>query len=124
MAKILQGKVVSNKMTGTIIVEVERLIPHPLFKKLLRRGRRFKVATNGQKVEIGAIVKIAETRPVAKDKHFALHSNEMISVPVTPATMPAGKQDLPVVKEKAVKAVAKPNQSKKTKASTKKKGKK
>jgi small subunit ribosomal protein S17 len=111
MAKILQGKVVSNKMTGTIIVEVERLIPHPLFKKLLRRGRRFKVATNGRKVEIGAIVKIVETRPVAKDKHFTIHSSESASAPVTPKVLPVGKKE----------AVVKTNQSKKTKkASTKK----
>ena len=76
MAKILQGKVVSNKMTGTVVVEVKRLVPHPLFKKLLKRSKKFKVATNGQKVKIGAIVKIIETRPIAKDKHFALISDE------------------------------------------------
>lgn len=108
MSKILQGKVISNKMTGTIIVEVERLIPHPLFKKLLRRGRKFKVATNGQKVEIGAIVKIFETRPVAKDKHFALHSSESTSTPVTKEVMPAEKKEV----------VVKSSQAKKTKAST------
>ena len=121
MAKILQGKVVSNKMTGTIIVEVERLIPHPLFKKLLRRGRRFKVATNGQKIEIGASVKIVETRPVAKDKHFALHSSEMTSTPVAPKAKPVSKKDLSADRHEAV---AKPGKSKKAKVSTKKKGKK
>jgi small subunit ribosomal protein S17 len=76
MAKILQGKVISNKMTGTVIVEVERTIPHPLFKKLLKRSKKFKVATNGQKVKVGVSVKIIETRPIAKDKHFALISEE------------------------------------------------
>ena len=76
MSKILQGKVVSNKMTGTVIVEVQRLVPHPLFKKLLKRSKKFKVATNGQKVEIGASVKIIETRPIAKDKYFALVLDE------------------------------------------------
>jgi small subunit ribosomal protein S17 len=76
MAKILQGKVISNKMIGTVVVEVERRIPHPLFKKLLKRGKNFKVATNGQKVEIGQLVKIVETRPVAKGKYFALVLNE------------------------------------------------
>ena len=76
MSKILQGKVVSNKMTGTVIVEVKRLVPHPLFKKLLKKSKKFKVATNGQKVEIGTNVKIIETRPIAKDKHFALIPDE------------------------------------------------
>lgn len=76
MAKILQGKVISNKMIGTIVVEVERRLPHPLFKKLLKRGRAFKVATNGQTVEVGQIVKIVETRPIAKGKYFALVKEE------------------------------------------------
>ena len=129
MAKILQGKVVSNKMTGTIIVEVERLIPHPLFKKLLRRGRRFKVATNGQKIEMGVSVKIVETRPVAKDKHFALHPDEMTSapvakeaLPVTKEAIPDSKKDLSADRDEAV--VKKSGKAKKAKASTKKKGKK
>ena len=103
MAKILQGKIVSNKMTETVVVEVERLVPHPLFKKLLKRSKKFKVATNGQKIEIGQRVKIIETRPVAKGKHFALVSDKSASAPVISA-----------------KAVAQPSQSKKNKVLTKK----
>ncbi len=91
MSKILQGKIVSNKMTRTVVVEVERIIPHPLFKKLLKRSKKFKVATNGQKVEIGERVKIMETCPVAKNKHFALISDENKSViPARVADAPRG----------------------------------
>lgn len=72
MSKILQGKIVSNKMVGTAIVEVTRVVPHPLYKKLLTKSKKFKVDTKGQKVELGQVVKIIETRPVSAGKHFAL----------------------------------------------------
>ncbi len=72
MAKILRGKITANKMQNTAIVEVIRMVPHPLYKKLLKRSKKYKVETNGQKVEIGTTVKIIETRPMGKDKHFKL----------------------------------------------------
>lgn len=72
MSKILTGKIISNKMIGTAIVEVTRVVPHPLYKKLLTKSKKFKVDTKGQKVELGQTVKIIETRPVSADKHFAL----------------------------------------------------
>jgi small subunit ribosomal protein S17 len=72
MAKILFGKVVSAKMKNTAIVEVSRLVPHPLYKKLLKRSKKYKIPTNGQELKIGQAVKIIETKPVSKDKHFAL----------------------------------------------------
>lgn len=72
MAKILQGKVVSNKMQNTAVVEVIRTSPHPLYRKLLKRSKKFKVETKGATLTIGQIVKIVETKPVSKDKHFAL----------------------------------------------------
>jgi small subunit ribosomal protein S17 len=70
MAKVITGKVVSTKMQDTIVVEVTRFVPHPLYKKLLKRSKKFKVATNGFEVTVGRRVKIAETKPMAKDKHF------------------------------------------------------
>lgn len=76
MSKVLQGKVISNKMTNTAIVEVERLVPHALYKKLLRRNKKFKVETFGKNVEVGEIVKIIEVKPISKDKHFALFGEE------------------------------------------------
>lgn len=70
MAKVFTGKVVSTKMNNTIIVEVTRLFPHRLYKKLLKRSKKFKVDTNGQEVVVGKSVKIEETIPLSKDKHF------------------------------------------------------
>jgi small subunit ribosomal protein S17 len=72
-AKILVGKVTSVKMKDTILVEVTRRVPHPLYKKLLRKSKQFKVDVKGQEpVEVGKTVKIVETKPISKTKHFRL----------------------------------------------------
>lgn len=70
MAKILIGKVISTKMQGTVVVEVTRRTPHPLYKKLLKRSNHFKVDPNGQTLVVGQNVKIVETKPQAKGKYF------------------------------------------------------
>jgi small subunit ribosomal protein S17 len=70
MAKILTGKIVSTKMNRTVVVMVEHRIPHPMYKKLLKRSRRFKADTNGQSLSLGQTVRISETRPQSGDKHF------------------------------------------------------
>lgn len=90
MAKILQGKVISNKMSGTAIVEVSRRVPHRLYKKIIKTSKKYKVATSGQKLEVGQVVEIIETRPVSKDKHFAIFIGDM-------------KQAEPIVKAKTSK---------------------
>jgi small subunit ribosomal protein S17 len=70
MPKILEGKVVSNKMTKSIVVEVTRKTPHPLYKKLMKTSKKF-LADSGEKTyEIGQVVKIIETIPLSKNKHF------------------------------------------------------
>ena len=76
MAKVLAGKVVSIKMNDTVVVEVVRRTPHPLYKKLVKKSSRFKVDSRGQEVVVGQDVKIVETRPVSKDKHFKLMTKE------------------------------------------------
>ncbi len=72
MGKILTGKVVSVGMQNTVVVEIIRKTPHPLYRKLLTRGKKYKVETNGKTVVVGQEVQIKETRPIAKDKHFML----------------------------------------------------
>lgn len=78
MAKVLAGKVVGIKMQDTVIVEVVRRTPHPLYKKLVKRSKKFKVDRNGQEVVVGQDVKIVETRPISKDKHFKVVVKEAI----------------------------------------------
>ncbi len=70
--KTFSGKIVSTKMQNTAVVEVTRRTPHPLYKKLLKRSKKFKADTTGQKVTVGDTVIIAETKPISKDKHFKI----------------------------------------------------
>lgn len=71
--KILEGIVVSTKMQNTVVVEVTRRTPHPLYKKLMKKSRKFKADANGITVHEGDRVRIVETKPVSKDKHFKIH---------------------------------------------------
>lgn len=68
--KTFNGKVVSLKMQNTVVVEVGRKMPHPLYKKLLKRSKKFKADTNGIELKLGDKVKIVETKPISKDKSF------------------------------------------------------
>lgn len=68
--KILEGKVVSLKMNNTVVVEIVRRTPHPLYKKLLRRTKRHKADISGMSLVLGQRVKIAETKPQSKGKFF------------------------------------------------------
>lgn len=72
MAKVLTGKVISIKMQNTVVVEVSRREPHPLYKKLLKKSKHFNVDLAGKTVEVGNEVKIVETKPVSKTKYFAI----------------------------------------------------
>lgn len=68
--KNLIGKVVSTKMAKTITVEIVRQHVHPLYKKIMRRSRKYKVHNEDTSVKEGDIVKIIAVKPLSKDKHF------------------------------------------------------
>ncbi|HUD04493.1 MAG TPA: 30S ribosomal protein S17 [Patescibacteria group bacterium] len=68
--KIFEGKIVSLKMNKTAVVEIVRRTPHPLYKKLLRRSKKYKADTAGLELVLGQKVKIAETKPMSKGKFF------------------------------------------------------
>ena len=70
--KVRVGKVVSNKMDKTIVVSVERKVPHALYNKPMVTSKRFKAHDENNECQIGATVKIVETRPLSKDKHWRL----------------------------------------------------
>jgi small subunit ribosomal protein S17 len=57
-------------MKTVVVVEVISHKPHPLYRKLLKRSKRFKAVLDGKDAGIGDLVKIADTRPVASDTHF------------------------------------------------------
>ena len=66
------GKVISNKMTKTIVVEVERRFPHPKFKKVVTGYSKFYAHDEKAEAKIGDVVLIEETRPLSKLKRWRL----------------------------------------------------
>lgn len=68
--KIFEGLIISTKTKDTAVVEVTKIKPHPLYRKLIKKSKRYKVDTKGFEVSLSNRVKIAETRPISKDKHF------------------------------------------------------
>jgi small subunit ribosomal protein S17 len=70
--KIRIGKVVNNKMDKTVVVAVERTTRHPLYGKIIRSTKKFKVHDSENECRIGDKVKIMETRPLSKEKRWRL----------------------------------------------------
>ncbi|MDD3628333.1 MAG: 30S ribosomal protein S17 [Candidatus Humimicrobiaceae bacterium] len=71
-AKTRIGTVVSDKMDKTVVVAVESYYKHPLYKKILRKVKKFKVHDPDGKCKIGDVIKISETRPLSKTKRWRL----------------------------------------------------
>lgn len=70
--RVKQGRVVSNKMAKTIIVVCETRVPHPVYKKIVRKSVRFKAHDERNEAGIGDVVRIAECRPLSKEKRWRL----------------------------------------------------
>ena len=70
--RILQGVVVSDKQDKTIVVKVERRVAHPLYKKFIRRSKKYTAHDEANECQIGDLVEIAECRPLSKHKRFRL----------------------------------------------------
>src|SRR6202451_2284525 len=66
------GEVVSNKMTKTIVVRVERRFPHPRYKKIVTAYKKFYAHDEKNEAKIGDTVRIEETRPLSKTKCWRL----------------------------------------------------
>ncbi len=66
------GRVSSNKMNKTVVVEVELVTRHRLYGRTLRRTRSFKAHDENNRCEIGDTVLFAESRPISKDKHWVV----------------------------------------------------
>jgi small subunit ribosomal protein S17 len=66
------GEVISNKMTKTIVVRVERRFPHPKFKKVVTGYKKFYAHDEKAEAKIGDRVRIEETRPLSKLKRWRL----------------------------------------------------
>jgi len=66
------GKVVSDKMDKTIVVAIETRVPHPLYKKIIRRTYKLKAHDETNECGAGDVVRVMETRPLSKQKRWRL----------------------------------------------------
>jgi small subunit ribosomal protein S17 len=66
------GEVLSNKMSKTIVVRVERRFPHPRFKKVVTQYKKFYAHDEKNEAKVGDRVRIQETRPLSKTKSWRL----------------------------------------------------
>jgi small subunit ribosomal protein S17 len=64
------GVVVSDKMQKTVVVAVERRVPHPVYGKMVTRTTKFKAHDEQNSSKVGDRVRIMETRPLSKDKRW------------------------------------------------------
>ena len=70
--KKLDGRVISDKMDKTVVVEVTRLKPHRIYKKYMKISKHYKVHDEEQKAHVGDKVTIQETRPISKQKRWVI----------------------------------------------------
>ena len=68
--RIMQGVVVSDKMDKTVVVNVERKFPHPLYKKYIKRSKRYHAHDENNTHKVGDTVSIQECRPLSKTKRW------------------------------------------------------
>ncbi len=76
------GTVVSDKMNGTCIVRVERRGAHPVYKKVIRRFKRYMVDDKQGRCKVGDVVRIRECRPLSKRKRWRYVETVRSSEPV------------------------------------------
>ncbi len=70
--RVLHGTVVSDKNDKTIVVEVERRYTHPLFKKTVRRTKKYHAHDEANKHKVGDYVQIVESAPISKSKRWTV----------------------------------------------------
>jgi len=70
----MEGVVVSDKMDKTVVVEVERLRQHRLYKKVIRQRRKFMAHDEENACRTGDLVRIVESRPLSRHKHWVVET--------------------------------------------------
>ena len=70
LRKTRTGIVVSDKMDKTVVVAIEERVKHPLYGKIVNRTKKFKVHDENNQCGVGDKVRVMETRPLSKDKHW------------------------------------------------------
>lgn len=90
------GQVVSAKMQKTIVVEVTRRVPHPLYKRIVTKRKRFYAHDENRTAKVGDVVRIVECRPLSRLKRWELGEvvRRAVQVGVEPSAL-----DLPVTEK-------------------------
>jgi small subunit ribosomal protein S17 len=70
--KVRMGRVVSDKMDKTVVVELERRFSHPIYRRTVRRTSRIKVHDERNECRVGDVIRVMETRPLSKEKRWRL----------------------------------------------------
>ncbi|UQY80961.1 30S ribosomal protein S17 [Candidatus Hepatincola sp. Av] len=73
--RVLEGIVVSNKMEKTVVVRVERQVQHPLYKKIIKKSKKYLAHDESNSIEEGTQVKILESKPYSKRKKWEVIVN-------------------------------------------------
>ncbi len=68
--RVTVGRVVSNKMQKTVVVAIERFVPHPLYRKIRRRITKLKAHDEQNQCRVGDRVTLIQTRPLSKEKRW------------------------------------------------------
>ncbi|NQV47946.1 MAG: 30S ribosomal protein S17 [Rhodospirillaceae bacterium] len=74
--RVMQGVVVSDKMDKTVTVKVERRFMHPLYKKFIRRSKKYAAHDETNAIKIGDLVKIRECKPISKRKTWEIVTDD------------------------------------------------
>lgn len=85
------GQVVSTKMTKTIVVEVSRRVPHPIYKRIISKRKKFYAHDEKSEAKMGDVVRIIESRPLSKLKRWTLGEvvRRAVQVSVEPSALDA-----------------------------------
>ena len=74
--RILQGVVVSDKQDKTVVVRVERQVMHPVYKKIVKKSKKFAAHDENNQCKVGDRVSIEECRPISKHKSWTVISSD------------------------------------------------
>lgn len=74
--RVMSGVVVSDKMDKTVVVKVERRVMHPVYKKIVRRSKKYAAHDEKNSCKIGDVVTIRECRPISKRKCWEVVANQ------------------------------------------------
>ena len=70
--RVLQGVVVSDAMDKTVVVRVDRRVMHPVYKKFIRRSKKYSAHDEANAHKVGDVVRIEECRPISKSKRWTV----------------------------------------------------